>query len=77
MDSLQNNQISRKIDILKQYDYWYFLKFPDEIDLTLEEYKWLSNISDNPIIYYNNEGCKTGDDGTSPKNVKGVLNERQ
>ena len=71
------NHISRKIDILKQYDYWYFLKFPDEIDLTLEEYKWLSNISDNPIIYYNNEGCKTGDDGTSPKNVKGVLNERQ
>ena len=69
------NHISRKIDILKQYDYWYYLKFPNEMDLTDPEYEWLSNISDNSIIYYNNEGSKTGDDGTSPKNVEGVLNE--
>lgn len=71
------NHISRKIDILKQYDYWYYLKYPNELDLRDPEYEWLSNISDNSIIYYNNEGSKTGDDGTSPKNVKGVLNERQ
>ena len=70
------NHISRKVDILKQYDYWYYLKFPREINLSDPEYVWLSNISDNSIIYYNNDGCKTGDDGTSPKNVEGVLNGR-
>lgn len=70
------NHISRKIDILKQYDYWYYLKFPKEMNLHDPEYQWLSNISDNSIIYYN-DGCKTGDDGTSPKNVEGVLNGQQ
>lgn len=67
------NHLSRKVDILKQYDYWYYLKFPKELNLQDSEYAWLSNISDNSIIYYN-DGCKTGDDGTSPKNVEGVLN---
>lgn len=70
------NHLSRKVDVLKQYDYWYYLKFPKEMNLRDPEYEWLSNISDNSIIYYNNEGSKTGDDGTSPKNVEGVLNER-
>ena len=69
------NHISRKTDILKEYDYWYYLRYPNEMDLRDPEYSWLSNISDNSIIYYN-EGSKTGDDGTSPKNVKGVVNER-
>lgn len=68
------NHISRKMDVLKQYDYWYYLKFPKEMDLSDPEYEWLSNISDNSLIYYNNEGRKTGDVGTSPKNVEGVLN---
>lgn len=67
------NYLSRKIDILKQYDYWYYLRFPRELNLQDPEYEWLSNISNNSIIYYNN-GSKTGDDGTSPKNVEGVLN---
>lgn len=67
------NHMSRKIDILKQYDYWYYLRYPNEIDLSDPEYEWLSNISEKSIIYYNN-GSKTGNDGTSPKNVEGVLN---
>lgn len=66
------NHVSRKTDILKQYDYWYYLRFPKELDLRDPEYAWLSNISDNSIIYYN-DGCKTGDDGTSPKNIEGEL----
>lgn len=70
------NHMSRKTDILKQYDYWYYLRFPRELNLLDPEYAWLSNISDNSIIYYN-EGSKTGDDGNSPKNVKGALNESQ
>lgn len=70
------NHISRKNDVLKQFDYWYYLRFPKEMDLSDPDYQWLSNISDNSLIYYNNEGSKTGDDGTSPKNVKGVVNER-
>lgn len=70
------NHLSRKTDILKQYDYWYYLRFPGEINVHDPEYEWLSNISDNSIIYYNN-GSKTGDVGTSPKNVEGVLNEYQ
>lgn len=69
------NHISRKVDVFKQYDYWYYLRHPNEFNLSDPEYEWLSNISDNSIIYYNNDGCKTGDDGTSPKNVEGVLNE--
>lgn len=70
------NYTSRKIDILKQFDYWYFNMYPSEIDVEDEDNIWLSNISDKSIIYYNKEGCKTGDDGNSPKNVEGVLNER-
>ena len=68
------NHISRKTDVLKQYDYWYYQRFPNDLNLQDEEYVWLSNISDKSIIYYN-DGSKTGDDGTSPKNVKGVLDE--
>ena len=68
------NHLSRKTDILKQYDYWYYLRYPKELDLSDSEYHWLSNISEDSIIYYNNDGCKTGNDGTSPKNVEGVLN---
>lgn len=66
------NHLSRKNDVLKQYDYWYYLRYPKELDLHDPEYEWLSNISNNSLIYYNNEGCKTGDDGNSPKNVEGV-----
>lgn len=44
------NHISRKVDILKQYDYWYYIKFPKELNLTDPEYAWLSNISDKLII---------------------------
>lgn len=63
------NHLSRKTDILKQYDYWYYLKFPKEMNLYDPEYSWLSNISDNSLIYYN-DGSKTGNDGTSPKTLK-------
>lgn len=65
------SHVSRKNDILKQFDYWYHSKCPEESNDIIDS---CGNISDNSIIYYNNEGCKTGDDGTSPKNVEGVLN---
>lgn len=46
------NHISRKIDILKQFDYWYFLRYPKEIDTNDPEYSWLSNISLTDELYY-------------------------
>lgn len=48
------NYISRKTDILKQFDYWYFLKYPKEYDLNDPDYSYLGNISTNPS-YINNE----------------------
>lgn len=48
------NYISRKTDILKQFDYWYFLKYPKEYDLNDPDYAYLGNISTNPS-YINNE----------------------
>ena len=53
------NHISRKIDILKQFDYWYFLRYPKEIDTNDPEYSWLSNILLKDGLYYNeNETAK-------------------
>lgn len=53
------NHVSRKIDILKQFDYWYFLRYPKEIDTNDPEYSWLSNISLKDGLYYNeNETAK-------------------
>lgn len=48
------NYISRKTDILKQFDYWYFLKYPKEYNLNDPDYAYLGNISTNPS-YINNE----------------------
>lgn len=65
------NHISRKTDVLKQYDYWYFLQFPNEFNLNDPDYAYLGNISVNKSYNIIDNGSKTGDDGTSPKNVIG------
>lgn len=39
------NHLSRKTDVLKQYDYWYYVKYPSEFDLTDPDYAYLGNIS--------------------------------
>lgn len=65
------NHISRKTDILKQFDYWYFLLFPNELNLNDPDYEYLGNILPENSYNINNNGSKTGDVGTSPKNVIG------
>lgn len=69
-----SSHITRKIDILKQFDYWYFLLFPQELDLNDPDYAYLGNICVEKSYNINNDGSKTGDDGTSPKNVIGEQN---
>ena len=64
-----SNHISRKTDILKQFDYWYFIRHKEELDKSDPEYEWLCNIFKKSSYNINDNGCKTGDDGTSPKNV--------
>lgn len=69
-----SSHITRKTDILKQFDYWYFLLFPQELDLNDPDYAYLGNICVEKSYNINNDGSKTGDDGTSPKNVIGEQN---
>lgn len=68
------NHISRKTDVLKQYDYWYYEKYPNEFDLNDPDYAYLGNISVEKSYNIIDNGSKTGDDGTSPKNVIGEQN---
>ena len=68
------NHLSRKTDVLKQYDYWYYLQFPKEFDLNDPDYAYLGNISAEKSYNIIDNGSKTGDDGTSPKNIIGEQN---
>ena len=61
--------ISRKVDILKQFDYWYYNKHREELDKSDPEHEWLCNIFSKSSYNNNDNGCKTGDDGDSPKTI--------
>ena len=63
------NHLCRKCDILKQFDYWYYKKYPEDIN-ELPYGNIVCNNFEKSSYNINDNGSKTGDVGTSPKNVE-------